>query len=105
MDVAFGRLFLLLGAVAARRQVSRRNSYSDRDMFEGGEDEEDVPMKVSGQQRGLARSWGQLFCARVAQKGSRGLQHNPDVFCALAVNFFWFGYSTTLVPPCPGDGG
>ena len=30
-----------------KRQVSRRNSYSDRDMFEGGEDEEDVPMKAS----------------------------------------------------------
>ncbi|CAM9178341.1 unnamed protein product [Ectocarpus sp. 13 AM-2016] len=29
-------------------KASRRNSYSDRDMFEGREDEEDVPMKILG---------------------------------------------------------
>ena len=45
----------LFDGANARWQVSRRNSYSDRDMFEGGEDEEDVPMKVKC--RYFARSW------------------------------------------------
>eukprot|EP00903_Cladosiphon_okamuranus_P018814 g17305.t1 len=44
-------------------KVSRRNSYSDRDMFEGGEDEEDVPMKILGAiSVGLGNAMGIRAC-------------------------------------------
>ena len=72
---------LLFGAVIARRrrrrQVSRRNSYSDRDMFEGGEDEEDVPMKAS---------LTQPHSREVAPSASRGwYRYPPPVVSGLHV--------------------
>ncbi|CAM9486187.1 unnamed protein product [Pylaiella littoralis] len=60
-------------------KVSRRNSYSDRDMFEGGEDEEDVPMKILGAiSIGLGNTMGIRACMlRHKQPRSRG-EKNPS---------------------------
>ena len=98
---------LLFGAVIARRrrQVSRRNSYSDRDMFEGGEDEEDVPMKVSGLLKfrtALAAVWNHLL-----RHGSIPGASNRDRTAARACTLVAKCFATTvpLIRLCSRGGG